>query len=94
MMLESTRGQKFCEKETIQTLATLFDSWPGMENDISSCNKVIKYFVHCYDGLLLFLITPLVDFKQALEIKMPGWNYDISKWQRLFPFGVPTSVDR
>ena len=33
------------------------------------------------------------DFKEALEIKMPGWNYDISKWQRLFPFGVPTSVD-
>uniref|UniRef100_A0A8R7V941 Uncharacterized protein n=1 Tax=Triticum urartu TaxID=4572 RepID=A0A8R7V941_TRIUA len=40
MMLESTRGQKFCEKETIQTLATLFDSWPGMDNDISSCNKI------------------------------------------------------
>uniref|UniRef100_M8CUD5 Ubiquitin-like protease family profile domain-containing protein n=1 Tax=Aegilops tauschii TaxID=37682 RepID=M8CUD5_AEGTA len=40
MLLESTRGQKFCEKETIQTLATLFDSWPGMETDISSCNKL------------------------------------------------------
>ncbi|XBJ07196.1 hypothetical protein VPH35_012758 [Triticum aestivum] len=40
MLLESTRGQKFCEKETIQTLATLFDSWPGMETDISSCNKI------------------------------------------------------
>ncbi|XBI65993.1 hypothetical protein VPH35_045684 [Triticum aestivum] len=39
MLLESTRGQKFCEKETIQTLATLFDSWPRMETDISSCNK-------------------------------------------------------
>ena len=33
------------------------------------------------------------DFKEALEIKMPGWNYDISKWQRLFPFVVPTSID-
>ena len=33
------------------------------------------------------------DFKEALEIKMPGRNYDISKWQRLFPFGVPKSVD-
>ena len=44
MMLESTRGQKFCEKETIQTLATLFDSWPGMDNDISSCNMVSKVF--------------------------------------------------
>ncbi|XBI41681.1 hypothetical protein VPH35_126116 [Triticum aestivum] len=63
MLLESTRGQKFCEKDNIQTLATLFDSWPGMDNDISSCNK------------------------------LPGWNYDISKWQRLFPFGVPTSID-
>ncbi|XP_037474052.1 uncharacterized protein LOC119350214 [Triticum dicoccoides] len=40
MLLESTRGQKFCEKETIQTLATLFDSWPGMETDISSCKKI------------------------------------------------------
>ncbi|EMS61406.1 DNA-binding protein EMBP-1 [Triticum urartu] len=38
MILESTRGQKFCEKETIQTLATLFDSWPGIDKDISSCN--------------------------------------------------------
>ena len=44
MMLESTRGQKFCEKETIQTLATLFDSWPRMDNDISSCNMVSKVF--------------------------------------------------
>ena len=33
------------------------------------------------------------DFKEALEIKLPGWNYDISKWQRLFLFGVPTSID-
>ena len=33
------------------------------------------------------------DFKEALEIKMPGWNYDISKWQRLFPFGVQKSSD-
>ena len=33
------------------------------------------------------------DFKEALEIKLPGWNHDISKWQRLFPFGVPTSID-
>ena len=33
------------------------------------------------------------DFKEALEIKLPGWNYDISKWQRLFPFGVPMSID-
>ena len=32
------------------------------------------------------------DFKEALEIKLPGWNYDISKWQRLFPFGVPKSL--
>ena len=44
MMLESTRGQKFCEKETIQTLATLFDSWPGMDKNISSCNMVSKIF--------------------------------------------------
>ena len=33
------------------------------------------------------------DFKEALEIKLPGWNFDISKWQRLFPFGVPMSID-
>ena len=34
------------------------------------------------------------DFKEALKIKMPGWNSDISKWQLLFPFGIPTSIDR
>ena len=33
------------------------------------------------------------DFKEALEIKLPGWNFDISKWQRLFPFGIPTNID-
>ena len=33
------------------------------------------------------------DFKEALEIKLPGWNSDISKWHRLFPAGVPTSID-
>ena len=33
------------------------------------------------------------DFKEALEIKLPGWNYDLSKWQRLFSSGVPTSID-
>ena len=33
------------------------------------------------------------DFKEALEIKLPCWNSDISKWQRLFPFGIPTSID-
>ena len=33
------------------------------------------------------------DFKEALEIKLPGWNFDISKWHRLFPAGVPTSID-
>ena len=33
------------------------------------------------------------DFKEALEIKLPGWNSDISKWQRLFPFSIPTSID-
>ena len=44
IMLESTRGQKFCDKETIQTLATLFDSWPGIDNDISSCNMISKVF--------------------------------------------------
>ena len=33
------------------------------------------------------------DFKEALEIKMPGWNYDISKWQHLFPLCVPMSID-
>ncbi|KAE8766831.1 hypothetical protein D1007_61881 [Hordeum vulgare] len=38
IMLESTRGQKFCEKETIQTLGSLFDGWPGMDINISSCN--------------------------------------------------------
>ena len=32
------------------------------------------------------------DFKEALEIN--GWNSDISKWQRLFPFGVPMSIDK
>ncbi|XP_037453529.1 uncharacterized protein LOC119323920 [Triticum dicoccoides] len=40
MILKSTRGQKFCEKETIQTLATLFDSWPGIDKDISLCNMI------------------------------------------------------
>ena len=33
------------------------------------------------------------DFKEALEIKLPGWNYDLFKWQRLFLSGVPTSID-
>ena len=33
------------------------------------------------------------DFKEALEIKLPGWNSDISKWQRLFPFSIPPSID-
>ena len=33
------------------------------------------------------------DFKEALEIKLPDWNSDISKWQRLFPFGISTSID-
>ena len=33
------------------------------------------------------------DFKEALEIKLPDWNSDISKWQPLFPFGIPTSID-
>ena len=33
------------------------------------------------------------DFKEALEIKLPEWKFDISKWHRLFPAGVPTSID-
>ena len=33
------------------------------------------------------------DFKEALEIKLPGWNYDLSKWQCLFSSGVPTSIE-
>ena len=33
------------------------------------------------------------EFKKALEIKQPGWHSDISKWQRLSPDGIPTSVD-
>ena len=44
MMRDSTRDQKFCDKETIQMLATLFDSWPGIDNNISSCNMVSKVF--------------------------------------------------
>ena len=40
----STRDQKFCEKETIQTLAIFFDNWHGMDNDISSPNMVSKIF--------------------------------------------------
>ena len=34
------------------------------------------------------------EFNDALEIKQPGWNSDISKWQRLFPSGIPTTTDR
>ncbi|XP_048547814.1 uncharacterized protein LOC125549526 [Triticum urartu] len=123
MLLESTRGQKFCEKETIQTLATLFDSWPGMETDISSCNKIYlpyasigRYILYIIDkeARRLHIMDPIQssqlsedknlrhslklksfsrDFKEALEIKLPGWNSDISKWHRLFPAGVPTSID-
>ena len=33
------------------------------------------------------------DFKEALEIKLSGWNSDISKWHHLFPAGVPKSID-
>ena len=44
IMLESTRGQKFCEKETIRTLATLIDSWLGIDNHVSSCNMISKVF--------------------------------------------------
>lgn len=123
MMLESTRGQKFCEKETIQTLATLFDSWPGMDNNISSCNMIYlpyasigRYILYVIDkeARRLYIMDPIQtsqssedknlrhalklksfarDFKEALEIKLPGWNSDISKWQRLFPFRIPTSID-
>ena len=33
------------------------------------------------------------EFNDALEIKQHGWNSDISKWQRVFPPGIPTSMD-
>ncbi|KAM3299946.1 hypothetical protein ACQJBY_041113 [Aegilops geniculata] len=33
------------------------------------------------------------EFKEALEIKQPGWHSDISKCQRVFPNGIPTSID-
>ena len=33
------------------------------------------------------------EFKEALEIMQPGRHSDISKWQRLFPNGIPTIVD-
>ncbi|XBI97516.1 hypothetical protein VPH35_017862 [Triticum aestivum] len=123
MMLESTRGQKFCDKETIKKLSSLFDSWPMMDNNISSCNMIYlpyasigRYILYVIDkeAHRLYIMDPIQtsqpaedknlrhslklksfarDFKEALEIKMPGWNYDISKWQRLFPLCVPMSID-
>ena len=33
---------------------------------------------------VLKLKTFARDFKEALEIKLPGWNSDISKWQPFF----------
>uniref|UniRef100_A0A453BUF6 Uncharacterized protein n=1 Tax=Aegilops tauschii subsp. strangulata TaxID=200361 RepID=A0A453BUF6_AEGTS len=54
MMLDSTRDQKFCDKETIQKLATLFDSWLGIDNNISSSNMVSKVFC------LLFIMVYVV----------------------------------
>ena len=33
------------------------------------------------------------EFNDTLEIKQHGWNSDISKWQRVFPPGIPASMD-
>ena len=33
------------------------------------------------------------EFKEAFEIKQPGWHSDISKCERVFPNGIPTSID-
>ena len=54
----------------------------------TSLSSVVKNLRHA-----LKLKSFARDFKEALEIKLPGWNSDISKWQRLFPFGIPTSID-
>ena len=40
----NTRVKSFCDKETIQKLATLFDSWHGIDNKKISCNMVSKVF--------------------------------------------------
>src|SRR3954470_23740993 len=40
MILDSTRDRRFCDKTTIRMLATLFDSPPGNDYNISSCNMV------------------------------------------------------
>lgn len=123
MRRDSTRDQKFCVKKTIQMLTTLFDGWPEIDNNISSCNMIYlsyesigRYILYVIDkeARRVFILDPIHttqssemkilrhlvklksfarEFKEALEIKQPGWHFDISKWQRLFPNGIPTSVD-
>ncbi|XP_048571910.1 uncharacterized protein LOC125552440 isoform X2 [Triticum urartu] len=101
--------KSFCDKETIQKLATLFDSWHGRDNNILSCNMVIDKEA-CHVSILdpirttqmteMKILKHLVklksfarEFKETLEIKQPGWHSDISKCQRVFPNGIPTSID-
>ena len=50
-ILDSTQDRKFCDKTTIQMLATLFDSPPGNDYNISSCNMVSKIFCPLFSWL-------------------------------------------
>ena len=69
--------------------------------DKEACRVSILDPIHTTQLLEMKILRHLVKlksfarkFKEALEIKQPGWHSDISKWQRLSPDGIPTSVDR
>jgi hypothetical protein len=51
-MTNSTRGQKWRVKPNIPWLATLFDSWPGIDYKISS-RKLVK-ISHLFNFLMLY----------------------------------------
>jgi hypothetical protein len=52
-MVDSTRGQKCRVKLNIQSRATFFDSWHGIDYKIASC-KLFQY-IHLSDGVTLYV---------------------------------------
>jgi hypothetical protein len=69
-MVDSTRGHKWRVKPNIQSLATLFDSWPGTPYKISSC-KLVK-IIHLSNVVISYVFLMVVSLKVLLPYASRG----------------------
>jgi hypothetical protein len=96
-MVNSTRGKKFRVKPNIQSLAKLFDSWPGIDYKISS-RKVVNIFSYLtlsrvYVFLMVVPLKVLLPYASMDHFNLFSIDKHNSCVYIIDPVSMPTSSE-